>query len=559
MKFSLSSFLFPALLVLSTEVIPGVAGDQAAPTFPPTDLNAGRYEYGIEVVVGSTSGSEDDAATDMVEGVDPFTVTSFFEVSTKYDGRIAELITVEVYTTVIGDSEDDCSKGTLIEDGVCEEGDCFTISYEAFDSDSITGTDFPSPRIEDNIVGATTVVFSNFMLNEIYVANEDPAETDGTVEFCVRTSIKLGDETVSHIDSKKKFLINLSGNIAASSASRVVFEMEICSTNCENLVTQLNQNEMFKGQVRNIVANNTAIDGDTVMVQIVTGSGTCLSGCTVTTSRRFLYPFETDKAVSSVTSEFSGRQLQSSASTVVNVIVYYYAANGQSVDPAQLLVGLETNMDTLNEGGAFTIESIVVAADQSVGIEKKENKNFEATVVKEIDIETFVCNIRNERIRANRSYKIGEQFRICVGPQEAAIAEGYEIDNFIEVTCGTDTAGRSLVADSIESDILTLIDPLPLKNNQRAIRSVITTGYAVDGNTNLQCTGRVSLSYTAPIRGRALQNLQPSTGLEGLFEMNIEMDIPSNESSASLPSSMTTTVAVIGFGSILSVVSSMIW
>jgi len=480
MKFSLSSFLFPALLVLSTEVIPGVAGDQAAPTFPPTDLNAGEYEYGIEVVVddGNSSGNEEDAATDMIEGVDPFTVTSFFEVSTKYDGRIAELITVEVYTTVIGDGEDDCSKGTLIEDGVCEEGDCFTISYEAFDSDSITGTDFPSPRIEDNIVGATTVVFSNFMLNEIYVANEDPAETDGTVEFCVRTSIKLGDETVSHIDSKKKFLINLSGNIAASSASRVVFSMEVCSTNCENLVTQLNQNEMFKGQVRNIVANNTAIDGDTVMVQIVTGSGTCLSGCTVTTSRRFLYPFETDKAVSSVTSEFSGRQLQISASTVVNVIVDVSAA-GQSVDLAQLLVILETNTVILNEDGVFTI-GLINATDPAVGNEKRENKNFETSIVKNIGLETFVCNIRNERVSADRSYKIGEQFRICVGPQEAAIAEGYEIDNFIEVTCGTDTAGRSLVADSIESDILTLIDPLPLKNNQRAIRSVITTGYVLE-------------------------------------------------------------------------------
>merc|ERR1719491_280199 len=72
---------------------------------------------------------------------------------------------------------------------------------------------------------------------------------------------------------------------------------------------------------------------------------------------------------------------------------------------------------------------------------------------------------------------------------------------------------------------------------------------------------------------RALRDLQTSTEvavpsgaaaggveelLEGLFELNIEMDIPNNESSAKpLPFSMTTTVAVIGFGSILSVVSSM--
>merc|ERR1712194_275102 len=122
---------------------------------------------------------------------------------------------------------------------------------------------------------------------------------------------------------------------------------------------------------------------------------------------------------------------------------------------------------------------------------------------------------------------------------------------------------------------------LPLKNNRRAMKSVIMTGYVVNGETSLSCTGKVSLTYTAddtdPVRGRALRDLQTSTEvavpsgagagagagaeelLEGLFELNIEMDIPSNESSATpLPSSITTTVAVIAFGSILSVVSSMI-
>ena len=359
MKFSLSSFLFTALLFLSKEVIPGVAGDQAAPTFPPTDLNAGEYEYGIEVVVkdGGTSGSADDTATDMIGGVDPFTVTSFFEVSNKYtdidgaDNNIADAITVEVYTTVIGDSEDDCSKGTLIETDQCGTGDCFTISAGAVNR--ITGIVYPSPTKEDGIVGATTVELSNFMSNAIYVANEDPGETDGTVEFCVRTSTKLGDETVSHIDSKKKILVNLAGNFAS--------------------------------------------------LQLV--------------------------------------------------------------------------------------DNIV----------KADNKDFETTVVKEIDIDTFVCNIRNERVKSGRSYKIGEQFRICVGPQEAALAEGYTVDNFVEVTCGTNTAApRSLVTKSIPTDVLTSIESLPLKNNRRAIRSVITTGYAVDGITSLSCTGKVSLSYTAP-------------------------------------------------------------
>lgn len=340
-----------------------------------------------------------------------------------------------MYTTVIGengDSEDDCSKGTLIEDGVCEDedGDCFTISYAAVDN--IPGADFPLPRKTNGIVGATTVIFSNFMSNAIYVANEDTNDgIDGTVEFCVQTSIKetdseTGEFTASHIDSKKMILVNLAGNFAS---------------------------------------------------------------------------FE-----------------------------------------------------------------------QVVAIEDTVNNDFETTAVKIIDVETFLCNIRNERVRVGRSYMIGQQFRICVGPQSAALEEGYAIDTFVDVTCGRGTAARSLLVDSIPLSPITSIDPLPLLLDRRAFESVITTGYGVAGNTDVTCTGRVSLSYTAP--GRALRDLQTSTEvavpsgagagggaeelLEGLFELNIEMDIPSNESSAPLPSSMTTTVAVIAFGSIY-VVSSMIW
>jgi len=86
---------------------------------------------------------------------------------------------------------------------------------------------------------------------------------------------------------------------------------------------------------------------------------------------------------------------------------------------------------------------------------------------------------------------------------------------------------------------------------------ITTVNKADDGPVALQQTAGGSIT-TGTSTLQALRNLQPSTGLEGLFEMNIEIDIPSNESSASLPSSMTTTVAVIGIGSILSVVSSMI-
>merc|ERR1712085_187709 len=102
-------------------------------------------------------------------------------------------------------------------------------------------------------------------------------------------------------------------------------------------------------------------------------------------------------------------------------------------------------------------------------------------------------------------YKIGEQFRLCVGSLE----EGYKIDNFVEVECGTADAPRPLVDEDGPTDGLTSIEALPLKNNRRAMKSVIMTGYVVNGETSLSCTGKVSLTYTAPIaRGRALRDLQ---------------------------------------------------
>merc|ERR1712194_418097 len=100
-----------------------------------------------------------------------------------------------------------------------------------------------------------------------------------------------------------------------------------------------------------------------------------------------------------------------------------------------------------------------------------------------------------------------------------------------------------------------------------------TLNKADDGPVALQQTAGGSIT-TGTSTLRALRDLQTSTEvavpsgaggggaeelLEGLFELNIEMDIPSNESSAPLSSSMTTTVVVIAFGSILFVVSSMIY
>jgi len=106
-----------------------------------------------------------------------------------------------------------------------------------------------------------------------------------------------------------------------------------------------------------------------------------------------------------------------------------------------------------------------------------------------------------------------------------------------------------------------------------AMKSVLTSGLVAQGIKSgsgmVLCRGEVSLKNVAGRRSRG-RNLQEEASVEGEslttpFEMNINLDTPATndnnniESSAPLPSSITTTtVAVIGFGSILSFVFSMI-
>jgi len=214
----------------------------------------------------------------------------------------------------------------------------------------------------------------------------------------------------------------------------------------------------------------------------------------------------------------------------------------------------------------LSIDLVGSFEDQVIDITESKATDSKTDAVLYVAVDTFLCNNKHEEVPSGKKYASGQDFRICVGPTSEGVVKGYEVDNYIELICG----GRTLINAGVV-DALTAID-LEYKNDKLAARSVLTAMDAIDGTASITCTGKVSFSYTATDDKRALRDLQTSTGLvpsggveadellEGLFEVNIEMDTPSNESSsAPLPSSMTTTVAVIGVGSILSFVSSMIW
>mmetsp|Transcript_29276 Transcript_29276/g.33244 ORF Transcript_29276/g.33244 Transcript_29276/m.33244 type:complete len:518 (+) Transcript_29276:149-1702(+) len=208
---------------------------------------------------------------------------------------------------------------------------------------------------------------------------------------------------------------------------------------------------------------------------------------------------------------------------------------------------------------------------QDVDIKQSDTKVFEKTVSKEVDVVSFVCNNKNEQVQDGRSFSLGQNFRVCVGPTKGGIESGYEVDGFNELSCG----GVPLVINKVATDVLTTIESSN-KNDRRAVQSVLTPDFA--NGESVDCEGTVSLSYNALVISSAdtvpTRYLAPSiqsaafseTEEEalGLFNMNVKMNvpvkmnIPSIESSSSASSLMASSATIIGFGSVLSFVVSLL-
>ena len=382
------------------------------------------------IIIGGSGGVGTTTATTSETAVGsttvPLTILTFFEAHQSLfegEGGIDEAITIEVFANVAED-ENDCTKGTLLENLVVDEENKFIITteskrYENYNNEfkDIVGLDYPVTP--DDVVGSASVTISDFQ----YVPTDENKNIwfpgrgtkDGEIELCVVTSTKIyydnadGEREyyVSHMDSKRIISVDLVANIA----------------------------------------------------------------------------------------------------------------------------------------------------DQVVDITESKATTSQSDAVLEIDVDTFVCNNKNEKVKDDRAYKIGQYFRVCVGPTTEGVTVGYKVDNYIELTCGE----RSLINAGVV-DSLTNIDT-EYKNEKLAVRSVLTANDA-NGKVSVTCRGKVTLSYPAPTAG-TLRYLKPSTelvtseaagkeSLEGLFEMNIKMDIPGIESSA--PPLTTRTTTIIGFGSVLSFV-----
>merc|ERR1712007_248818 len=71
----------------------------------------------------------------------------------------------------------------------------------------------------------------------------------------------------------------------------------------------------------------------------------------------------------------------------------------------------------------------------------------------DVDVETFLCAPGSN---ASTSYKIGQDFSVCVRPTAKYVTEGYSVNGFANVTCENTGASRELVKNAV-ADVLTTV------------------------------------------------------------------------------------------------------
>jgi len=210
--------------------------------------------------------------------------------------------------------------------------------------------------------------------------------------------------------------------------------------------------------------------------------------------------------------------------------------------------------------GTVTAEGFFGAFDKQVQIIGPDATDLKTTVETKIQVEVALCNLQNEWTdnAQSKNYQIGQNYRLCVKSSD----EKYEVEKFKDVACGS----RQLVSDGEAADSLSeVFDGDDITLNSIAVKSVITATIIEEGTKDggsIICQGTVTLKKKGEtvIPLRNLQEIASGLDLSG-FEADNELvatpfDVKLNlvtpkvnlnnlvESSAPLPSSITTTTAV---------------
>lgn len=178
---------------------------------------------------------------------------------------------------------------------------------------------------------------------------------------------------------------------------------------------------------------------------------------------------------------------------------------------------------------------------QEVNITATSAKEFTQNITKNVEVQASVC-VPNNKTELPKTYKIGQDFSVCVSPTPKYQAESYSVSGFENVTCENAGSTRELVSNS-KYDALTTNFSLST-NGTFGFTSVVTAGFFSKGNKNFTCTGDVALklsggrralsAFSASFSGDVSRNLQAEESAPFATQINLDTEDPALLASAAM-------------------------
>lgn len=144
---------------------------------------------------------------------------------------------------------------------------------------------------------------------------------------------------------------------------------------------------------------------------------------------------------------------------------------------------------------------------QTVSISYDDEDVVSTSITKNVEVEAFLCGIGRAPFS---SYKMGEEFGVCVRPTAKYIGEGYSVTGFVDVVCSNEAATRTLFNNS-NTDVLTRIVDIStafdasgtgVGPKAAGFVSLVTAGYFGKLESTFNCAGEVSLSGSRRLLSR---------------------------------------------------------
>jgi len=267
----------------------------------------------------------------------------------------------------------------------------------------------------------------------------------------------------------------------------------------------------------------------------------------------------------------------------------FFEGDGDDSDQMRFCIRVATKMDIAGDGKledigfsdtiisleVYTIAEFATFSDVRVDIEGLPGSNAKADVSEVVPIVSFLCDDNKEAIGNDTSYKIGQDFRLCVAPQDnfesaanrylqednifaARVGAKYNVTKFENIQCSNNGESLDLVTDGSPNS-LTVVDSIPNSVGALSFLSVVTANYFEANENSFTCVGDVIVERNLNRGGRTRirtrsRILQQNSDFSGSFESRIRLSRSSLDEleleSSSVSCSLLWVQALLSFGMI---------